>query len=111
MRPRVVIRDSSDGLWAAAPYLPFGRAERGRLAVGSVRAFGASRGVVPLCERKPWVGRVGRERVLLAARAAGRQAMAKATVEVLVDDLDGSDAVETVRLGRNGESSICRGAT
>jgi nucleoid-associated protein Lsr2 len=29
--------------------------------------------------------------------------MAKATVEVLVDDLDGSDAVETVRLGWNGD--------
>jgi len=32
-----------------------------------------------------------------------RQAMAKATVEVLVDDLDGSPAVDTVRLGWNGE--------
>src|SRR5215218_3787498 len=29
--------------------------------------------------------------------------MAKATVEVLVDDLDGSPAAETVRLGWNGE--------
>lgn len=29
--------------------------------------------------------------------------MAKKTVEVLVDDLDGSPAVETVRLGWNGE--------
>ena len=29
--------------------------------------------------------------------------MAKATVEVLVDDVDGSPAVETVRLGWNGE--------
>jgi hypothetical protein len=29
--------------------------------------------------------------------------MAKATVEVLVDDLDGSPAVDTVRLGWNGE--------
>jgi len=29
--------------------------------------------------------------------------MAKATVEVLVDDLDGSDGAETVRLGWNGE--------
>jgi hypothetical protein len=29
--------------------------------------------------------------------------MAKATVEVLVDDLDGSEAVETVRLGWNGD--------
>jgi hypothetical protein len=29
--------------------------------------------------------------------------MAKATVEVLVDDLDGSAAAETVRLGGNGE--------
>jgi hypothetical protein len=29
--------------------------------------------------------------------------MAKATVEVLVDDLDGSEGVETVRLGWNGE--------
>jgi hypothetical protein len=32
-----------------------------------------------------------------------RQAMAKTTVEVLVDDLDGSAAVETVLLGWNGE--------
>src|SRR5215212_1871405 len=29
--------------------------------------------------------------------------MAKATVEVLVDDLDGSPAAETVRLGWNGD--------
>jgi hypothetical protein len=29
--------------------------------------------------------------------------MAKATVEVLVDDLDGSPAAETVRIGWNGE--------
>jgi hypothetical protein len=29
--------------------------------------------------------------------------MAKAMVEVLVDDLDGSEAVDTVRLGWNGE--------
>jgi hypothetical protein len=29
--------------------------------------------------------------------------MAKATVEVLVDDLDGSEGAETVRLGWNGE--------
>jgi hypothetical protein len=29
--------------------------------------------------------------------------MAKATVEVLLDDLDGSEGVETVRLGWNGE--------
>ena len=29
--------------------------------------------------------------------------MAKATVEVLVDDLDGSEGSETVRLGWNGE--------
>ena len=29
--------------------------------------------------------------------------MAKAMVEVVVDDLDGSEAVETVRLGWNGE--------
>ena len=29
--------------------------------------------------------------------------MAKATVEVLVDDLDGSEGVETVRLGWNGD--------
>jgi hypothetical protein len=29
--------------------------------------------------------------------------MAKATVEVVVDDLDGSPAAETVRLGWNGE--------
>ena len=32
-----------------------------------------------------------------------RQAMAKTMVEMLVDDLDGSAAVETVRLGWNGE--------
>ena len=32
-----------------------------------------------------------------------RQAMAKAMVEMLVDDLDGSEAVQTVRLGWNGE--------
>jgi hypothetical protein len=32
-----------------------------------------------------------------------RQAMAKTTVEVVVDDLDGSAAVETVLLGWNGE--------
>ena len=31
------------------------------------------------------------------------QAMAKATVEVLVDDLDGSAAAETIHLGWNGE--------
>jgi Lsr2 len=31
------------------------------------------------------------------------EAMAKATVEVLIDDLDGSEGVETVRLGWNGE--------
>jgi hypothetical protein len=30
-------------------------------------------------------------------------AMAKATVAVLVDDLDGSEAVETVRIGWNGD--------
>ena len=29
--------------------------------------------------------------------------MAKATVEVLVDDLDGSEAIETVRIGWNGD--------
>jgi hypothetical protein len=29
--------------------------------------------------------------------------MAKATVEVLIDDLDGSEAAETVRLGWNGD--------
>ncbi len=29
--------------------------------------------------------------------------MAKATVEVLVDDLDGSEGVETVRIGWNGD--------
>ncbi len=29
--------------------------------------------------------------------------MAKATVEVLVDDLDGSEGAETVRIGWNGE--------
>ena len=29
--------------------------------------------------------------------------MAKATVEVLVDDLDGSDGAETIRLGWNGD--------
>ena len=29
--------------------------------------------------------------------------MAKATVEVLVDDLDGSEGAETVRLGSNGD--------
>src|SRR5215211_1772090 len=29
--------------------------------------------------------------------------MAKATVEMLVDDLDGSEASETIRLGWNGE--------
>jgi Lsr2 len=29
--------------------------------------------------------------------------MAKATVEVLIDDLDGSDGAETVRLGWNGD--------
>jgi hypothetical protein len=32
-----------------------------------------------------------------------RQAMAKATIEVLVDDLDGSEGAETVRLGWNGD--------
>jgi nucleoid-associated protein Lsr2 len=32
-----------------------------------------------------------------------RQAMAKVTVEVLVDDLDGSEGAETVRLGWNGD--------
>jgi nucleoid-associated protein Lsr2 len=31
------------------------------------------------------------------------KAMAKATVEVLVDDLDGSEGAETIRLGWNGE--------
>ncbi len=29
--------------------------------------------------------------------------MAKATVEVLVDDLDGSEGAETIRLGWNGD--------
>jgi hypothetical protein len=29
--------------------------------------------------------------------------MAKATVEVLIDDLDGSEGAETVRLGWNGD--------
>jgi hypothetical protein len=29
--------------------------------------------------------------------------MARATIDVLVDDLDGSEAVETVRVGWNGE--------
>jgi nucleoid-associated protein Lsr2 len=29
--------------------------------------------------------------------------MAKATVEVLIDDLDGSEGVETVRIGWNGD--------
>ena len=29
--------------------------------------------------------------------------MAKATVDVLVDDLDGSEGVETVRIGWNGD--------
>jgi hypothetical protein len=29
--------------------------------------------------------------------------MAKATVEVLVDDVDGSDGAETIRIGWNGE--------
>jgi hypothetical protein len=29
--------------------------------------------------------------------------MAKATVEVLIDDLDGSEGAETIRLGWNGE--------
>ena len=32
-----------------------------------------------------------------------RQSMVKVTVEVLVDDLDGSDGAETVRLGWNGD--------
>ncbi len=31
------------------------------------------------------------------------EAMAKATVDVLVDDLDGSEGVETVRIGWNGD--------
>jgi nucleoid-associated protein Lsr2 len=37
------------------------------------------------------------------AIAIERDAMAKATVEMLVDDLDGSEGAETVRLGWNGE--------
>ena len=39
----------------------------------------------------------------VAVRLSKGRAMAKATVEVLVDDLDGSEGVETVRLGWNGE--------
>jgi Lsr2 len=35
-------------------------------------------------------------------RGIERQAMAKVTVDVLVDDLDGSEGAETVRLGWNG---------
>ena len=31
------------------------------------------------------------------------EAMAKATIDVLIDDLDGSEGVETVRIGWNGD--------
>jgi nucleoid-associated protein Lsr2 len=37
------------------------------------------------------------------ASASKGKVMAKATVDVLVDDLDGSEAVETVRIGWNGD--------
>jgi hypothetical protein len=40
--------------------------------------------------------------VALAISLEG-QAMAKATVEVLLDDLDGSEATETVTIGWNGD--------
>jgi Lsr2 len=39
----------------------------------------------------------------IVADGVERQAMAKVTVEVLVDDLDGSEGAETVRLGWNGD--------
>jgi hypothetical protein len=50
---------------------------------------------------------VGRDTAAVAsdivAEDIERQAVAKVTVEVLVDDLDGSDGAETVRLGWNGD--------
>ena len=50
---------------------------------------------------------VGRETAAVApdivADDIERQAMAKVTVELLVDDLDGSEGAETVRLGWNGD--------
>jgi hypothetical protein len=39
----------------------------------------------------------------IVAEGIERQAMAKVTVEVLVDDLDGSEGAETIRLGWNGD--------
>jgi hypothetical protein len=46
---------------------------------------------------------VSAERPDSVASASKGKLMAKATVDVLVDDLDGSDAVETVRIGWNGD--------
>jgi Lsr2 len=39
----------------------------------------------------------------IVADSLERQATAKVTVEVLVDDLDGSEGAETIRLGWNGD--------
>jgi len=49
------------------------------------------------------VGPVGDGMSIGSSPEIERQAMAKTMVEILVDDLDGSAAVETVRLGWNGE--------
>ena len=51
------------------------------------------------CVLRSWID----HRVTSARRDNERQAMAKATVETLVDDLDGSQAVETIRIGWNGD--------
>jgi hypothetical protein len=49
------------------------------------------------------VGPVGDGMSIGSSPEIVRQAMAKTMVEILVDDRDGSAAVETVRLGWNGE--------
>src|SRR6478736_5705800 len=46
---------------------------------------------------------VGSGRLSVCTPHADRSSMAKTLVEVLVDDLDGTEAVESVRLGWNGQ--------
>jgi hypothetical protein len=54
-------------------------------------------GVVLVASTRSWVVPV------MSPVAIERQSMAKARVEVLVDDLDGSEGAETIRLGWNGD--------
>jgi hypothetical protein len=49
------------------------------------------------------IAAVAAERPDSVASVSKGKVMAKATVDVLVDDLDGSAAVETVRIGWNGD--------